>query len=85
MKWLSALVVTLALSGCGTTIQMILPDDVGNKGMIYSGVRFDCECIQQLGPLGKLFFLCDLPLSLVGDTVFLPITILCTYWDSVIR
>ena len=76
MKLFIALIVAFALSGCGTTIQMILPDDVGVKGMVYSGVRFDCECIGELGPLGQLFFLCDLPASLVGDTAFLPITIL---------
>jgi len=59
------------LSGCQTTRSF----ENGCPG-VYSGVRYYNDQISSLPLDGKIFFMLDLPLSAIVDTLLLPATFL---------
>lgn len=59
----------LLLGGCQTGRSF----EGGCRG-VYSGVRFYGDQVAELPPDGKLFFTLDLPLTVVADTLLLPVT-----------
>lgn len=82
-----ALLGTLLLggSGCGTVLNFHAGMQNGERCMIYGGVRLDAVVIANMFSgedvhgvgvfwLG-LLYLVDLPLSLVADTITLPVTL----------
>jgi uncharacterized protein YceK len=79
----------LLLSGCGTICNFAAavapsPDDHVARPAVYGGVQLDAAVITGIQPdrttKGSVFIgaclLVDVPLSLVGDTLTLPITLL---------
>ena len=85
----SIICVAIAFNyGCGTTVT--LQNSEKFESLIYSGVREDYKMLGEFGgddgffpQVGRiilflpinLFFLIDLPLSMIADTVMLPYTI----------
>ena len=74
--WVSiTLVIFLCtFSACGTIISLTVEKSLDSKQerpLIYSGIRWDLNAVENLGPLVIL----DMPLSVVLDTVLLPLTI----------
>ena len=84
----AGLLVCTFLSGCGTVLTLSDSDREGTRhGLIYSGVRFDCrgafdDDYMQHFPLGKLLCVVDIPLSLLSDTIVLPVTAVVEYKRS---
>lgn len=80
-RWLVACALS-ALGGCGT-----FEDQSYNGGRIYGGVRHDIEMLVRPRYHGTVPPLCavDIPLSLVADTVFLPLTAFQTLARSQMR
>ena len=87
-----AMVVAALLAfacGCGTAANLIETTEGPGPKKVYGGVRSDCEnvlgSLQSLPVLGPFWssvcfigYTADLPLSFVGDTLTLPITVLAT-------
>ena len=71
MRWstLLCLIAAVLPLGCQTSRSW-------NQGCpgIYSGVRYFADQARELPVDGKIFFLLDLPVSAVVDTIFLPAT-----------
>jgi uncharacterized protein YceK len=42
---------------------------------VYSGIRYYRDHVQELPPDGKIFFTLDLPLTMVADTILLPVSV----------
>ena len=76
------------LGGCGTVANLVRS---GDEQRVFGGVRLDMEAVQECagevgkagGPenpadtvVGATFSVLDIPLSLVGDTLTLPLTFL---------
>ena len=78
----------LSLAGCGTMANFgFAPCPKGPQYEIYGGVTRDFDLIENHygGPMYfpyLVFNIVDVPLSLAGDTVTLPITIPATIWRS---
>jgi uncharacterized protein YceK len=85
----------LAGSGCGTVLNFFNGESAGPK-RIYGGVQMDCQmAAEQLkdhrvdGPPLVLLTLFDLPLSVLGDTLTLPLVLadrlhgLADWWHEV--
>jgi len=71
------LVLSASLGGCGTFMN-VAPQRcaVHDYPHVYGGVEFDTESMSRHpDPLGILCGVVDLPLSLICDTMTLPITI----------
>lgn len=64
----------LALQGLSTSGCQSLRSWESSCPGIYSGVRFFDDQIGEIPWDGKIFFVLDLPLTLVFDTVSLPVT-----------
>src|SRR5262245_53949580 len=84
-RW-PCLAVTLGVSGCVTMATQVMPEEVcsyaaehqdrwgcGDTSRIYSGAKADLCLVSSDVLLGLWAFL-DLPLSLVADTLILPVT-----------
>ncbi len=67
-KHLYALLVSVALCGCGTMDNM---RGVHGESRVYGGLRQDVKEVARGNPAAAL----DMPLSAVGDTVTLPVTV----------
>ncbi len=65
-SWLAVL-VTISIAGCQTTRSW----NDGCPG-VYSGVRYFASQRDSLPWDGKVFFVLDLPLTIVADTLLLP-------------
>jgi len=63
------LLLLALLCGCQTSRSF----DQGCPG-VYSGVRYYADQISEVPLDGKVFFTLDLPLSVVTDTLLLPVT-----------
>jgi hypothetical protein len=50
----------------------------------FGGVRRDIEWVQSVNSPGNLMFLADLPLSVIGDLVTLPKTVIGTHSDRLL-
>lgn len=69
------LAASLLASGCGTIFDLTGRDPPCSGGrQIYGGMLLDIDYMEA-GGLATFFFLLDLPLSFVADTLLLPITI----------
>ena len=87
-RWILALVMAFALSGCGTLFDTLgekkkrgqqrgLSHELsGGKLRIYGGLRWDIEILAEAkaGWL-LLLFVIDIPVSAAVDTLLLPLTI----------
>jgi uncharacterized protein YceK len=81
--------LALALTGCGTTANIHLPKELGGRNQleVYGGVSNSvamartCADRDGVGPkfLAALVAL-DVPLSAIGDTLTLPITMTVAAW-----
>src|SRR4051812_26255035 len=81
----------LVMSGCGTIANTVwlFPEEGGQR--VYGGVRGDWEIAREAatnrsesGPNTLLWLpIADMPLSAVGDTVTLPVTVPLALWHSV--
>jgi len=69
LRWLVAVSLAALLCGCQTTRSF----EGGCPG-VYSGVRYFGDQIDSMPLDGKVFFMLDLPLSAVLDTLLLPAT-----------
>lgn len=84
----SVAVTAVVLSGCGTVASTLWlsPEEGGQR--VYGGVRADCDIIHDASKPDSskntnsgatvLLSALDMPFSLVGDTVALPLTITCS-------
>ena len=74
--------LALTITGCGTVFNFY---DPGGPKQIYGGVLMDCgfaaDCLKRDAPP----LLIDVPLSIIGDTLTLPITIPCAIERTVER
>ena len=61
-----ALCLLVFCSGCGTTVSLVFPID---NAPVYKGVVFDAKTVKE----GDVWFVLDMPFSLVGDTIVVPI------------
>ena len=68
-RWLVATVLLGSMVGCQTARSW----DAGCPG-VYSGVRYFASQRGSLPWDGKVFFTLDLPLTLVADTLLLPVS-----------
>ena len=75
-------VIVLACSGCGTVAGH---DDWGTMGGVnngvYRGVRTDWQWAAHPEPEASMFcwlYTLDMPMSLVGDTLYMPIDVVTT-------
>jgi uncharacterized protein YceK len=86
-RWALA-AVALLLGGCGTTANLFLfsPEEGGKQ--VFGGVRADWKAAQEFAQPGPAYvndagervtramlFTMDMPFSIVGDTLTLPVTI----------
>ena len=67
-KMLVGMCLCLALCGCGTVDNMM---GIHGEPRVYGGVRRDFQEVAARNPAAVL----DVPLSAVGDTVTLPLTV----------
>jgi len=77
-------VLSVSLAGCGTLITLVEgPVDFDNKPIAYaySGTRFSLGGARK-SPVGFIFVL-DLPFSIVGDTVLLPIRLVQSVYERI--
>ena len=66
-----ALGVCAIVVGCGT-----VGNAIWRGPLVYGGIRLDAGFVRDASEPGrKIFGVVDFPFSLVGDTVFLPITV----------
>ena len=74
-----ALSAALLMSGCGTTLNMIAGKDP------FGGVQAEARVIAELdeNPILSTLALCDLPLTVVGDTISIAIKNLTLIRDQV--
>jgi hypothetical protein len=93
MKWMRrvALAAGLATFGCGTMANLdgrLLPVP-GPSGQVVStpfgGVRRDIVWAKTAESTAKLRYVADLPLSLVGDLVTLPKTVIGAHSDALLQ
>jgi uncharacterized protein YceK len=83
--------VALSLAGCGTVDNLCLPNPEAGKVPlhVYGGVEADVDFLNEdhpkseavkavFGPLTVI----DLPLSFIGDTITLPITLGAMWWTT---
>ena len=57
-------------------------DDYTGSGPIYSGTKFNSNCLCEGGGNFALYCLIDFPLSLVVDTILLPYTVYSEITDT---
>jgi uncharacterized protein YceK len=83
--------VALNLAGCGTVDNLCLPSpETGKVPLhVYGGVEADVDFLNEDHPKSEVvkavftpLTVIDLPLSFVGDTLSLPITLGATWWTS---
>ena len=77
-KTIVALIVIMAIAGCGTIISRTPGPMQSQNAGIYNGVRTDLSMIQSDNDMGVVAAL-DVPLSIVTDSVLLPLDIV-TWW-----
>ena len=83
--------VVLTSSGCGTLAnidgrRLPPPSPAGQEvSRPFGGVRRDIEWLKAGTAPGNLVYAADLPLSLVGDLVTLPKTVIGSQSDSLLR
>jgi uncharacterized protein YceK len=63
-------IASISMLGCQTTRSW----DEGCPG-VYSGIRYYQDQVPELPPDGKIFFTLDLPLTVVADTILLPVSV----------
>jgi hypothetical protein len=86
-----ALSAVLTSSGCGTLAnidgrRLPPPSPAGQEvSRPFGGVRNDIEWLRSEKAPGNLKYAADLPLSLVGDLVTLPKTVIGTQSDSLLQ
>jgi hypothetical protein len=86
-----ALSAVFASTGCGTMANMDgrrlpPPSPAGQEvSRPFGGVRRDIEWLQSGKAPGNLVYAADLPLSLVGDLVTLPKTVIGAHSDSLLQ
>jgi hypothetical protein len=86
-----ALSSVLTSCGCGTMAniegrRLPPPSPPGQEvSRPFGGVRRDIEWVQSVKSPGNLVYVADLPLSLVGDLVTLPKTVIGTQSDSLLQ
>ena len=86
-----ALTAVLTSSGCGTMAniegrQLPPPSPAGQEiCRPFGGVRRDIAWAKSAASPGNLKYVADLPLSLVGDLVTLPKTVIGTHSDSLLQ
>lgn len=73
------LLFTFLLVGCATvgtqTTDLNCTSSCSDIPQIYSGTAYDFCCMTKCGSVGSSFSTLDLPLSLIADTIILPVTI----------
>jgi uncharacterized protein YceK len=83
--------LALSLTGCGTVDNLCLPNPESGKIPlhVYGGVEADMDFLTEEHPRSetvKAVFtpltILDLPLSFVGDTVTLPVTLGASMWPT---
>ncbi len=86
-----ALCCFLTSCGCGTIAniegrRLPAPSPAGQEvSKPFGGVRRDIEWVKSLDSPGNLAYVADLPLSLVGDLVTLPKTVIGMQSDSLLQ
>ena len=86
-----ALIAVITSSGCGTMAnidgrRLPPPSPSGQEvSRPFGGVRNDIEWLKSGTAPGNLMYVADLPLSLVGDLVTLPKTVIGSQSDSLLR
>jgi uncharacterized protein YceK len=79
LKRFMGIALALSLSGCGTIMNFGPgPCAVYSYPHIYGGVAFSVGDAMWMSPLNFILLLLDLPFTLVGDTLTLPVTIITT-------
>jgi hypothetical protein len=86
-----ALSAILTSPGCGTMANMdgrrlpLLSQSGQELSTPFGGVRRDIEWVKSVQAPSNLLYVADLPLSLVGDLVTLPKTVIGTHSDSLLQ
>ncbi len=86
-----ALFAVLTTSGCGTMAnidgrRLPPPGPAGQEvTRPFGGIRRDIEWVKSVRAPGNLLYVADLPLSLVGDLVTLPQTVIGTHSDILLK
>ena len=83
MKKIMIFSLCLMLSGCGTVMSRSKSNVQTCERSIYMGVKADLKLFNQdtEDDAGKIIPLLDIPLSIIGDTILLPVDVIL-WWGK---